>query len=223
MPHFISYDYFIEAVKLLSDGQEIKRQDVTCSPHAFKLTSPLLNNGLVAVRFHRPVNDPDAKRTAHYQLTRPYSDICVRDIAQNVSVVTHYDVSLYRLTGPLRLTEIDGLTVPEPTTPYSDYSSNKLLSMLFLLRSDTYTPYSDILGKAYTGRIAGKMLSDMREIGVVVNLYGRGYRLCRSLTDVTIGELLPYLCSNSRRKREYNRLFYALKDRPVSDLRLTHK
>lgn len=218
-----SYDYLVETIKLLSHGDEVRKQDIGTNHRALSSYSPLITSGVIEVNYRHIGRGARGRGPGYFRLTRPYPQICVGDISKSIPLVTRYEKVVYQQAKDIPLAELDRVIMPRFHRPYSIYSGDKLLAMLFLLSTDHYTQYNDILDKAYTGGGTSRMIADMTYIGVAENCYGLGYRLSRPLNQIFIHELLPYLCSNSVRRKQYNRLFYALKERPISHLQLTEK
>lgn len=213
----LSFDYLVGALRSLDDKDYRYKEEIHQGHLALGEKQPLIQSGLVEHYEKRAELDRGLGRFRKcYRLTRPYNTIRVGHLITKDYPTTMFERHMLTQLRHIKLAQLDEVILSAPHRATSRYSAERLIKCLSCLSVEDYVPLHPTLYRVTS--VARRIMNDMADIGLVDIRYDhtRGYRLSTPLTDAPIEQLLPYLCSMSATRQYYNRLFYAVKDYPVS-------
>lgn len=219
----LSFDYLVSALQSLDDKDYRYKEDVAQGHLALNERQALIQGGLVEYYEKRSGQNSGAGRCRKsYRLTLPYEDIKVGHFMTYRYPHTAFERHLFAQFRGVRLAQLDNVVMEKNLGGATRYSAERLIRCLTCLSHNAFVPLYPTLYRVTSG--AHRIMRDMITIGLVevtvrdTRGKPRGYKLTRPLTGVSISMLLPYLYTTSVNRQYYNRLFYAVKDYPVSCL-----
>lgn len=217
----LSFDYLVNALRQLDDKTYRFKEEIPDGRLALGEKQPLIQSGLADYYEKRTDFDNGMGRCRKaYRLILPYENITVGHLITSSYPHSSFERHLFDRLRYVKLSQLDDVILPDKLSGTPRYSAEKLIDCLACLSTDYAIPLHPTLYRVTA--VARKVMQDMVTIGVVeanaVNLRGKtkAYKLVRPLSEVSIEILLPYLFSMSASRQYYNRLFYAVKDSPVS-------
>lgn len=200
-----SLDYLITAIKMLSVTTYVSRISLRFRIAAFNQGSPLLENGLLAVK--KMGGD---RAVLHYRLTRPYAQLKVKDLMTPTYPDSPYIRQLMTLCADRYLCDLGKITFNGLTAKQS-YGSENIFHLLHGLHSQADAEIPSRLLPCLSA-----ILRDMQNNGIVeISPTGYAYQLAIPLSRLRVCTLLPYLYTNCSDSKYLNALLYAAKNYPV--------